>query len=922
MTESVQSNDPEVQKRRSTRIAQSVPITVTGVDALGQTFKERTSTVSVNCHGCKYQSRHYVPKNSTVTFEIPRPQDDQPPRIVEGRVAWVQRPRSVKELFQIGVEFVVPGNVWGIAFPPADWFPVPNEEISEIPAPTAIQEQTAALEPSAEAPTEEAERSGHVPATTLREEPAIAAPARAATPTPAPPAESRVRVLPTPAQAQETMSMARQMARLLSEAKQHLQRTMQSGAAEAVAQEVRTAREQIEMQLRGTVSDAVEASVSKTAEQTVQNAVQQSLQQLVEQATQQVVQNALAAFEKARQAASPSAQELDTKVRAAVERVVETSAAKMAEQTIQQSVQQTVEHAVKQSVQKAVQQATANLSLAPSAASETRPGEDTLRELEETARARLVAWRQEVEEVASEVQARSIERLNAGSEAATSQWRERFEQALQGASAQMGEQLNQISQAATARAAQELSARGASLQNLLNEAAAQAQKNMDLLCSNLETERTKTELVLGKADEVARRAEDTSVQLEAMSQATFDEARRQLEALLASQTEQMNRRAEDVIREKSAGLEKPAREVADGALRRLAEQVQEQLQPHIARAEQVSQQLAAADVQAEDSLRKLRERMHEISEQALAASLERMRQQTAEFPAEFEQSCRTALARVQEELEAKSTDATHSTFEAMYKSAEWYQKKAQTSMQAALEKVLEQSTGTMRERAGELSRLFASELDHYSRSYVDQAKETLQEDAKEVKEQTRAQLEETAKTATASLSDEFQRIMGQSLGRFEQATKTSTAHAQDVMKEGADKAMGDFDSHLEERMVQGATLARKHLESQLKPLIDAFYTKRTDEQNEWLEQMKGVVEQSIEQYKERLENTSNSWLLASATTLGQHSKGVLETLSKAAEERLRDTCGDVFADLGDKLRARLLGLSSDVSTEKKTPEKK
>ncbi|MHB8754889.1 MAG: hypothetical protein ACYC92_08030, partial [Candidatus Acidiferrales bacterium] len=87
-------------------------------------------------------------------------------------------------------------------------------------------------------------------------------------------------------------------------------------------------------------------------------------------------------------------------------------------------------------------------------------------------------------------------------------------------------------------------------------------------------------------------------------------------------------------------------------------------------------------------------------------------------------------------------------------------------------------------------------------------------------------------------------------------------------------------------------------------------------------QMKGSVEKSIEQYKERLENTSNSWLLASATTLGQHSKSVLQTLSEAAEERLRDTCADVFAGLGDTLRSRLLGLSSEVGTGKKPLEKK
>jgi len=129
--------DAGTQKRRSTRIVQAVPITVSGVDALGQPFKERTTTVMVNCHGCKYQSKHYVPKNSTISLEIPRPEPSLPARTIQGRVIWVQRPRAVRELFQIGLEFEIPGNVWGIAFPPEDWFPVPGEEPPEIPAPTA-----------------------------------------------------------------------------------------------------------------------------------------------------------------------------------------------------------------------------------------------------------------------------------------------------------------------------------------------------------------------------------------------------------------------------------------------------------------------------------------------------------------------------------------------------------------------------------------------------------------------------------------------------------------------------------------------------------------------------------------------------------------------------------------------------------------
>src|ERR1700675_2750940 len=118
----VASATAELRKRRSTRIVQAVPLTVAGVDALGRTFTERTSTLIINCHGCRYQSKHYVLKNMWVTLEVPHPETGQPPRNVRGRVAWIQRPRTVRQLFQVALELEVPGNTWGIAFPPEDWF--------------------------------------------------------------------------------------------------------------------------------------------------------------------------------------------------------------------------------------------------------------------------------------------------------------------------------------------------------------------------------------------------------------------------------------------------------------------------------------------------------------------------------------------------------------------------------------------------------------------------------------------------------------------------------------------------------------------------------------------------------------------------------------------------------------------------------
>jgi hypothetical protein len=117
-----------VDKRRSTRVVQALPIKVHGVDALSEPFTERTTTVMVSCHGCKYQSKHYVPKGSVVTIEIPRRNPGAPARIITGNVIWVQRPSQAMDLLHIGLEFDVPGNVWDYAAAPEDWFPLPGEQ--------------------------------------------------------------------------------------------------------------------------------------------------------------------------------------------------------------------------------------------------------------------------------------------------------------------------------------------------------------------------------------------------------------------------------------------------------------------------------------------------------------------------------------------------------------------------------------------------------------------------------------------------------------------------------------------------------------------------------------------------------------------------------------------------------------------------
>src|SRR6476646_2149371 len=237
----------ELRKRRSSRIVQAIPLMVTGVDALGRPFVERTSTLIINCHGCRYQSKHYVLKNMWVTLEIPDPEIGQPPRQVRGRVAWIQRPRTVRQLFQVALELEVPGNPWGIAFPPPDWF-APSESVRV----TSVHEGE---HDAAHRDSETAEI--HLPLT----EPEPAQPS----------AQDNVRVFPAPASATDaSLQLARHMARLVADAKQQIQAAAREVAAQAVAAESRASMEEWEQKFsiaREQFAQQVSRSIEKIQEE-------------------------------------------------------------------------------------------------------------------------------------------------------------------------------------------------------------------------------------------------------------------------------------------------------------------------------------------------------------------------------------------------------------------------------------------------------------------------------------------------------------------------------------------------------------------------------------------------------------------------------------------------------------------------------
>jgi len=1021
VTDSLQSADPGTQKRRSTRIVQAVPITVTGTDALGQPFKERTTTVMVNCHGCKYQSKHYVPKNSMVTLDIPRPEGG--PFHTQGRVVWVQRPRTVRELFQIGLEFEVPGNFWGIAFPPEDWasgVDIPTGDLAGMLGVTHVSEPAAGISPQPlppigpppipDPPTPEKRIEAPpfqiptppparpVPVNTQVNAPTaqpVIAPAAAAPG--APTADSKIHVVPPPppaaavpavpvVPADTQAALSRQMARMVADAKETLDKTLRRGAEQAITEEMTVVRQQLDVQLHETVEKAIKVSMERVSESAVKKVVQQAADR-----TKEIV-------DEARKASEHSASQLDEKVRNAVQQAVSHAAEQAAQQAAQQASALNLKQSVEEVVERALREREAST---PSLEILSSP---------EAAQNHLEQWRKNLEETAQAVRSKTIEQTQAEALLASQQWNAEFEAALTGASQKLGEKLTEVSREALSQAEQEAVARAAGLRASLDEAAravlartqqaeqeaaaraealrasldetargvlaqtereaaAQAQTLRSSLDEAINTAATTIESLGAGLTQERHRAEETRAQLQEAAQNALRQTRQQFDELLAAQQQEMGRKADQVIAERAQQIEPALQESAQRILDRTASELEQKLTPRldqvhraVSELQQAEQQASHTQSQFHEQARQAAERVAELqhgvqaqvreavervahlqnsileqvqqatdhadrlhdtvreqtiqaSELAIQESVARLRSEAEKVPAEIERSLRESASKIEEEIQQRSTETQHATYEALLKASEWYQKKAHSTMQSSMEKMVEQSSTALRDRAAEVSSLLASELDHYRRTYVEHSTAQIDESAKEIVSRERDRMSENAQMATAGFTDQVHRVTAESLKRFEQVSREALEKARADMEFGREGSLLEYQKTIDERMMLGVEQATVHLQSQLGPLIEQWESRREIEKKEWMEQLKKSNEEAIELYKTRLENASNSWLLASATTLGQHSQTVLDTIAKAAEKRLRETCSEVLGSMGDTLKARLLGLSTDFGPE-------
>jgi hypothetical protein len=903
----------ELRKRRSTRIVQAVSVAVTGVDAIGRPFTENTSTLIINCHGCRYQSKHYVLKNMWVKLEIPHPESGQAPRVVRGRVAWIQRPRTVRQLFQVALELETPGNVWGIALPPEDWFAFPNVE-------TQQQNLGVATDSLADESEHEA------PANTDYESPAAHA-------------NDNLRAFPFPASTTDaSLQLARQLARLVADAKQQIQAAAREAASQAVAQEASQVVEKIQQETEKH-AQAAAAAAAEAARREWMNWLTPRLEQTKSELTSQLDRQGQVQREQHVEQLKSSGETLVTLFKEA-EEVATRLKSQAAEVEARLQVEaETVGRAQHEAAQLR-EETSVNLAIQ---AEETEAhimerADAAARTMEEAARVREEALvRLKAQAVNTEAQiAAAAARTVGESERLRQETLELHWQTLRLAAEEVQQQVAlNVSTAridCEAHVAREMEMAKAlwqanletSLHSAQNRIVGDVEHRLIGLRDSLQESAERLEFGLARANEANTTLENFSNRLGVLHEQALVGFHTQLDDVLSLHRNELHRRSESLFEDITSRLRTAFEEASHRAAGEFEERISGMVAPHVQSTDQSLQRLAGGRALLDAAISMQQDRIRTAADEAFAESLSRFKDNLGGAEQLLDETARSVTSRNIAEMEEKLSDIKHQAIQDVFKSAEWYEKKAQTHIQNVAEKAVEQAGSQLREKAGEMASSFTSELDNSSRNFVGHTQSQMEDTVRDAFERARTLFAEASDTTAAAFTDEVQRTGRQELQGFgeelhknvEQArTELDTAQRELSQKITSEQAefLRRFQEAMDKALESGVKDANDKVEASFSPLIDSWKMMTDRHQSDLRKVYAKISEQAAEQHRTRLENVSNQWMLATVTALDHQSREIVASISASAEEKLRETCTQVFEGIGETLQERLQQIARNLT---------
>jgi len=834
----VDSNQASTQRRRSERVSKSVPLIVRGIDLLGQPFEERTSTLTLNLNGCRYSSKHHLPKNTWVTLELVQGAQR---RNLRARVAWIQRPHSVREFFQIAVELESPANIWGIEVPPADWniseaSSLPPAELWAQPNAQVAEESDTSAIPEAMQTFEE-----RVPAymTNPFFESASTSPFSPASPI-----------------GQESADVAESP--LLREWNAEIERQASRAADAAIAR----AGEQI----RQTMEEF---------EQTHQ-AARESFSSEMAAKQEEILSGLKSQFETGLQQARELVHDLGRRaqaLRAESEAALE-SASRMAQARLQMDA---VEAARTQ--HQSAESSKEHVASTDSAASE---------------------WRQRIESEMALAQAQWNELLQSsldGSiERLVEQLSGRSQDVLRGAEQRMSERFAELRQPLGqmySEARETLSGVKSALEHEVGRARSSlseiehAASRMKEYSAQLEAASHDT------LNELHRR-------LENILEAQTDEMNRRAELAAAGVPQRLsptldflgNQFVERTMAEVESKLA-PRIDRVPELLRELANReidVEDSLRLHRERLRQVSensQRDVAAQITA--TIANLRNDFEGARKEALAKWNEELDASGVRASHAAAESIGKSSEWFQQESRARLQVLIE---QALVTVGSGFQEKTSEAARQFEARLEEQSTGRLAQIHQQLDGV-AGEISGRTRSQIDEAAESAAASFGQVlRSISDEEVGQFASRSHSAIEERKQELQGFT----DQLVRNLDASATALV----DRFQAQMVSQRDASVAEG----RSALAAEFASALEGYRAERDAHDKAWSESLNRVSGEAAAKYQDRLDAACDSWIVSSVRRLNEHGQNVIESLMRSADQALRDSCSKVFDGLSEMMRDR------------------
>ena len=247
------------------------------------------------------------------------------------------------------------------------------------------------------------------------------------------------------------------------------------------------------------------------------------------------------------------------------------------------------------------------------------------------------------------------------------------------------------------------SAIDAASRNEMEGLQAQAANTLNQLQEQLRQEAQRAKASVEEVQKAAVEVTQFKEHIGAMQHNAAQELEQRMRDLAHSAAQEFDGRLEAAIADSAERIQ-PVVEAAEAqSVAWLNTKLEQDLAPHLEKAGEAIGRIEASERRAEEALRSHQDQLWQAAERSVRETTIRIQQSTEKVQKDWQEAARATIDKWLAEIDTRATDTTHSTIEALYKSAGWYERKVQTQMQATMEKGLEQAAESLQAKAGEVS---------------------------------------------------------------------------------------------------------------------------------------------------------------------------------------------------------------------------